>query len=231
MLPPVLETSPALRRPTEASRWYIAIVVFGTTATLASAMGWTPLHWIAKPLTTSTCLALAWAGGDGVSARYRGLVVAGMVLGLVGDVALMLPGDAFVTGLGAFLLGHLCYLAAFVGNGGWRMTPWPLLPLGAACGAFFGVVGDRTGALFMPVAAYATIISLTAWQANARAAQPGGRAAGAGMFLFVLSDLVLAADRFGDVLPSPADRVVILGTYWAAQGCIATSVGGRRAIA
>ncbi|MFN9577933.1 MAG: lysoplasmalogenase family protein [Gemmatimonadota bacterium] len=120
------------------------------------------------------CLALAWAGGDGVSARCRAVVETGMALRLV---------------------------------------------------------GDRTGALFVPVAACAAIISLPAWLASARAAQPGGRAAGAGMFLFVLSDLELAADRFGDVLSSPVDREVIQGTYWAAQGCIATSVGGRRAIA
>lgn len=206
--------------------WLLSIAVVAAAATAAAALDAPRVHWVAKPLATLLCVAFAWRGGTAVSARYRGLVTAGMSLGLAGDVFLMLPGDRFIPGLAAFLLGHLCYLAAFTGEGGARW-PWrPLVPLGVALGTFAWACAGRLGGLAVPVAAYAAVLSLTAWQANARPERPLGRLAGTGMWWFVLSDLVLAADRFADVLPAPADRIVVLSTYWLAQGAIAWSVHG-----
>lgn len=225
--------APALHRPSPpapapdlvARRWWWLVVTLGLAATVASAAEWREVHWVTKPAATLACIGWAVAGGVAVSAHYRAWIVVGMSLGLVGDVALMLPVDAFVPGLAAFLLGHVCYLVAFTGRGGWRFPIGPLVPLGAACGAFFWFVGKRLGDFAVPVGLYAATISLAAWQANARPSGHGG-AAGPGMYAFVLSDLILAADRFGDVLPSPVDRVLILATYWMAQGCLAASVGG-----
>lgn len=69
------------------------------------------LHYIAKPLTTLLIAAIAWrANGD---PGYRRAILAGMALSCIGDIALMLPLDAFVPGLVAFLLAHLCYIVAF----------------------------------------------------------------------------------------------------------------------
>ena len=44
----------------------------------------------------------------------EGLLIAGLLLCLVGDIALLGTGNrAFVTGLCAFLLGHLAFVAGF----------------------------------------------------------------------------------------------------------------------
>ena len=44
---------------------------------------------------------------------YRRWIVVGLVFSLAGDILLDWPGDLFVFGLGAFLLGHLAYLRAY----------------------------------------------------------------------------------------------------------------------
>jgi uncharacterized membrane protein YhhN len=189
------------------------------------------LHWIAKPLTTLLIAALAWrAGGD---AGYRRAILAGMVLSCMGDIALMLPFDAFVPGLVAFLLAHLCYIVAFragfragrglglaaallaVFAGGNLVGLWPLLP----------------GELRIPVVAYVAVLALMATLALARAwtpgarldpAQPGPRFAAVGAMLFVISDCTLAWDRFGGGLP--AASFIVLTTNYLAQYCIARSI-------
>src|SRR5258707_3711149 len=43
----------------------------------------------------------------------RALFVAALVLGLAGDVFLMLPDDYLIPGIAAFLAGHLAYAAGF----------------------------------------------------------------------------------------------------------------------
>ena len=64
------------------------------------------LHWLAKPATTLLIAAIAWRVRDPAQPSYRRAVLAGMLLSCMGDIALMLPMDAFVPGLVAFLLAH-----------------------------------------------------------------------------------------------------------------------------
>jgi len=54
-----------------------------------------------------------------------------------GDVFLMLPSDRFVAGLVAFLMAHLCYIAAF-GSEIDALAWWPLIPP-----VIFGVGGNK----------------------------------------------------------------------------------------
>lgn len=195
------------------------------------------LHWLAKPLTTLLIASIAWrAISPSPDPRYRNAVLAGMGLSCIGDIALMLPFDAFVPGLVAFLLAHLCYIVAF--SAGWRAGRgllaaaamllvfaavnlaglWPLLPHD----------------LRIPVVVYVVVLSLMATLALARAFPARGfagatslpvssaRWAAVGAVLFVASDSVLAWDRFGGGLPMAS--LLVLATYYAAQYAIARSV-------
>ncbi len=224
-------TSRSLSAPV-ARRWLRSIAAAAALAIVGAVWSLDWLHYIAKPLATGLCIGFAIAGGSAVSARYRAWIVAGMTCGLLGDVLLMLRDEWFLFGLGAFLVGHLAYLTACVREAGWQRSLWPLLPLGAANGAFFWhfalADGNALGALLIPVLGYAAVISCTAHQAMSLVHTPWGRLAGLGMFWFVVSDLTLAAERFGDVLPSPADRIAVLLTYWVAQTALARSVHGPR---
>ena len=84
--------------------------------------------------------------------------------------------------------------------------------------------GGLPAALRGPVAAYVLVIALMAAQAWARHAVQPGRAAwmvALGACFFMLSDSLLAINRF--VTPLPWAQVWVLASYYAAQALI---VGG-----
>lgn len=199
------------------------------------------LHWIAKPLATLLIAAMVlrsaglWPATDTPSASrtYARTILLGMVFSCMGDIFLMLPFDAFVPGLIAFLLAHLCYIVAF--RAGFRAGRW--LVLAAALLALFaginlaGLWPLLPNDLRIPVVVYVAVLALMATLALARAwshasttapALQGARWAAIGAILFVISDSVLAWDRFGGGLP--AATLCVLSTYYAAQYCIARSV-------
>ncbi len=199
------------------------------------------LHWIAKPLTTLLIAAMVlrsaglWPATDTPSANrpYARTILLGMAFSCMGDIFLMLPFDAFVPGLIAFLLAHLCYIIAF--RAGFRAGR-ALWAAGALLAVFAGI--NLAGLwpllpsdLRIPVVVYVAVLALMATLALARAwshasttapALPGARWAAIGAILFVISDSVLAWDRFGGGLP--AATLCVLSTYYAAQYCIARSV-------
>src|ERR1044071_8586249 len=47
-------------------------------------------------------------------ARYARLICAGLILSLVGDMLLEVDPGLFLPGLGAFLLAHVAYVAAYL---------------------------------------------------------------------------------------------------------------------
>ena len=192
-----------------------------------------PLLFAAKPLATIGIAVFAWSRGHDTPAM-RKLVLAGLGLSLLGDIALLWPKEGFLPGLVAFLLAHLCYIAAFC-------RP---LRFAARRGVFavYGVValgilawlwpGVASG-LRVPVIAYvACLASMAAqsagWWLAARGtpAAPLARRAAIGGALFMASDALLAVNKFA--LPLPAASLWILATYWAAQWAIATSLAPRR---
>jgi len=199
------------------------------------------LHWIAKPLATLLIAAMAfrsadrWSATDTPSAHrtYARAILLGMAFSCMGDIVLMLPFDAFVPGLIAFLLAHVCYIVAF--REGFRAGRW--LALSAALLAVFaginlaGLWPLLPNDLRIPVVVYVVVLALMATLALARAwmknaatpsAPTSARWAAIGAVLFVISDSVLAWDRFGGGLP--AATLCVLSTYYAAQYCIARSV-------
>ena len=81
-----------------------------------------------------------------------------------------------------------------------------------------------------PVAVYVGVISLMAAQAIGRAItlrEGAAAAVAAGAFVFMLSDITIALDKFGNV-DWPADQWT-LPTYYLAQGLIAFFVLPRSA--
>lgn len=79
---------------------------------IAVARGKRSVEFVAKPAVLLAIIATAALIPSNVP-EVKALVIAGLVLGLVGDVLLMLEGK-FVAGALAFLLGHLCYIAGFL---------------------------------------------------------------------------------------------------------------------
>jgi uncharacterized membrane protein YhhN len=181
--------------------------------------------YLLKPLTTVLILVLAATTPTPVAGGYQALVCAGLLFSLAGDVFLMLPRDRFVAGLASFLVAHLFYIAAFAPRP--VTLAAPLVPV-ALVG--YGVVllralWPRLGDLRAPVAVYAAVLLMMAWQAAARWSvldTTSALLAALGAGWFVSSDSVLAWERFRG--RCAYGQAVVLGTYYLAQWLIAMSV-------
>lgn len=182
-------------------------------ATASAALGLRELHLVFKPLAMLLALALTWGLPD---ARWLRLALLGS---LAGDVCLMLPG-LFIPGLLAFLLAHLAYIARFRQDAPWfasRAALWATLGAGACMYAFLWWDGLSAG-LRLPVAAYVVAIALMAAQAVGRAGvrrDPASRLVAMGAVCFMLSDSLLAINRF--VTPLPMAQFAVLASYYTAQ--------------
>lgn len=210
----------------------IAAILGALLAAPDTADGWRWLHWVCKPLATVLILLIAWHARPPLSPRYRRRVLSGLGFALLGDVLLMLPGDLFVPGLAAFLLGHIAFLAAWLDDSRFAVRPLGLLAcLLAACGLLWLLWSHVAAPLRVPVVVYALVLATIAGQAVGRAWQHASardafalpaRHAAFGALLFMASDSLIAWDRFRHALPLAT--LWILGSYYPAIGLIAWSV-------
>ena len=202
------------------------------TASAALGIGW--LHLVFKPLALAIAIFFAArrAMAAGTVTRFDGLLLTGLAASLAGDVLLMGPATLFVPGLVAFLLAHLAYIALFsmgVGMFPRRGVLVATLLIGAGMYAFLWL-GGLPAALRIPVAAYVVVIACMAAQAIGRAAvlhatDPSARWVAVGACFFMLSDSLLATNRF--VTPLPLASLWVLGTYYAAQMLIVRNARPR----
>lgn len=184
-----------------------------------------PLVYVFKPLSTILLLLLAAAGPSGLSSTYSVAVVAGLFFSLAGDVFLMLPSGLFRSGLASFLLAHLCYVYAFLDDSPFAV---PVLPFVVCFAVGASVVpafwaGVPAG-LRPPVAVYVAVLLVMVSQGSGRSLHLNtapALSAALGAALFVLSDFLLAWNRFRK--PLPAGQALIHGTYFPAQWLIAIS--------
>lgn len=177
------------------------------------------LFYLCKPLATTLILLLALMAPAPADPRYQIAIGFGLGFSLLGDVWLMLPSDRFVAGLVSFLLAHICYGAAFVTRGWQTLSPVWLIPFALYGVGIVQVLSPRLGRLRLAVSLYLGVILIMAWLATGAHAL-----AAVGAALFVISDSVLAFEKF--VRAWGPGRWVVLSTYWAAQWLIAVSVWG-----
>jgi len=164
---------------------------------------------------------------------YSRWVFAGLILSLIGDMLLEVGPDLFLPGLGAFLLAHVAYVAAYLTVTRTpsiaRSLPFLLLGVGASVFLWPGL-----GGLALPVTVYVAVICTMAWRSAAMLgtgalARREQWAALAGALMFAASDLLLSIKLF--VRPVPAASYAIMLLYWAGQLCIALSARRPRALA
>lgn len=178
--------------------------------------------YLFKPLTIALMMLIAVMGGDADSYLY--FVLAGLAFSLLGDVFLMLPKDRFIPGLVSFLIAHILYSVAFWQQFDGPMVWWLPSLIGAAGVIIFLLLLPNLGALLVPVGLYIAVIAQMAWGAGefwmAEHSQAAAYAFG-GALMFMVSDTVLAFDRFKG--PFRTSVLLIMGTYFCAQGLITLS--------
>jgi uncharacterized membrane protein YhhN len=185
---------------------FLAFVVAALLDWAAVAQEERAVEWIAKP--AALAFLLLWAAlGDAPSWA----LMAALVFSLLGDVYLMQPANLFVAGLGAFLLGHLAYIGAFEASLGWRVV-WSVIVLGVSAPVGLRIIGAVPSEITrVAVAAYMLVIGFMAGSAIAA----GSFVATAGALLFMLSDSMIAWNRF--VAPFANARLAIIVSYHLGQ--------------
>ena len=194
---------------------------------VAESRGINRLEWLTKPTAAA---AFIWAGisWGALDSSYGQWILLGLVLCACGDVLLISKGESrgFMAGIGAFLLGHVAYLLAFL-----------TLDLDMIAALVTGVLMlvaavfllrwllPNVGADFkIPVVVYIVVILLMVVGAAAATFAGNGAAILIGAVAFAVSDISVARNRF--IAPGFVNRVWGLPLYFGAQLVIAGTVIG-----
>ncbi len=161
-------------------------------------------------------------------------ILVGLVLSLIGDIFLMLPGDWFLAGLISFLLGHLAYIAGF-NAAGILLEPRTLItalviiiistPI--LLKLISGMQQSGNSSLIIPVILYVIVIAAMVWSASSTLfrddwSQQAAILATLGAILFYISDAFLGWNRF--VKPITQGNLIVIVTYHLAQYLISFGV-------
>ncbi|WP_102273408.1 lysoplasmalogenase [Cytobacillus massiliigabonensis] len=148
------------------------------------------------------------------------IILVGLIFCMFGDGLL----HWFLIGLAAFLIGHIFYIIGFFKE--WRFSlirVLSIIPI-SFYAIFIGhlltesLIEKGNNALIIPVCLYTIIISTMAWSAI----MTGNKWTITGSILFVISDSILAWNRF--VFDISYASVLIMITYYTAQFFIAHSI-------
>lgn len=199
---------------------------------IAVAIGRRGAEWWSKLLTMVALIATVLTA-DGLDSPPARWLVAALVLGLLGDLALL--GDTerrFLAGVAAFFGGHLAYLVAFAALGldphawWWVVVAVLLLVLVATrdiVPSALRVVGAR---LAVPMAAYTLVIAAM----TVVAFLAGEPVLAVGATLFLVSDSLIALNlaRHDFHRERGVDGVGIMVTYHVSQALLAYGVLAAR---
>lgn len=184
------------------------------------------LEYVAKP-AVMICLFI-WLY---LSTGLQGLTFwfgLGILFSLAGDVLLMLSLDRmFIFGLIAFLFAHVAYLVGFQ-NELMTVTAWSFLLMVILAVSAVRVMRRIVSAirakgqarLANPVIVYSTVITVMLYAAMTTLSNPEWKAVAAlfvslGAFLFYISDLILAWNKF--VSPIQNGRLLNIAAYHLGQ--------------
>ena len=202
---------------------------------IASSIQW--LTILTKPALISTLALWFWVSSTKHSGKIRNLFLLGLVMSISGDVFLMFKGPSpFLLGLSSFLIAHLFYIISFYhipsfNKGLVFKYPLSALPVVLFLGIFLTIVFPNVpNTLRIPVLIYSLVIALmvvSAINVGKRTSPIAARTILIGAVLFLLSDSILACEKF-EVFS--LDKAVILrltvmttyltGQYFLARGML-----------
>lgn len=185
------------------------------------------LRFISKPLLMPVLAIVVYSNCE--KCRERNLIIAALLFSFSGDSFLLLEDKQplfFIFGLVSFLITHLLYIIYFLGikplgNSLLKTHPYlPLLIAGFGAGLIY-LLYPWLGEMKIPVMVYAAIICsmlLCSFYMYKSVKQSVGLQFIAGAVLFVLSDSLLAINKFYQ--PFQFAAILIMLTYCGAQYCI-----------
>lgn len=182
------------------------------------------LIYIFKPLTMICIITIALLAKNPPSTKYKYAIIAGLIFSMIGDVLLSLPMDVFIFGVVSFTIAQIIYTYAFRSGRDFRFRFITVLPFVIYGITVFLVLQPGLNGMSIPVAVYIVVIMIMAWQAWDQWDDVRTRwalLAFIGALLFVISDTLLALNKFGE--PFAAARALTLTMYFSAQWLISNS--------
>jgi uncharacterized membrane protein YhhN len=206
-------------------------LIFSILYLLLPFIGLDTINWYLKPFLLPFLLATVL-----ISADFQGkkLLLSALFFSWIGDIILMFADKAeiyFILGLVSFLLSHILYIVLFSRQPKTAIKGNSVaLYLGAILilGYFFGMVGllfPKLGPLQIPVMVYAIVITTmlyVAYKGSLSWEKPAAYFILVGAIFFVLSDSILAFNKFYQTLPQSG--FWIMSTYCIAQYLIVSGV-------
>lgn len=202
---------------------YVVVAILAMTAIFFAQQDFQSVFWVLKPLTTIAVLFIPLLYGVSINRKYFRRLIAALALCLVGDILLLNP-EWFVFGLAAFFIAHIFYIFAFISYRGLFLKPLPLIVLLLIGTSVYAMLFDGLGELKIPVALYVVCLVVMCWQAIGlydRYQNRRFRFVMVGSFLFLISDAILALNKFK--FPFDTAEIFVLVTYWMAIGALAIS--------
>ena len=180
--------------------------------------------YVFKPMTMGLIIAIVLFNWHGNGTGYQLLILAGLAFSLAGDLFLMFPSDNFKRGLICFLFAHIIYTAAFSIGVGLQVSMWIVFPFIIAGILIYRLLLPFLAELRYPVLIYVFAITVMGWRAFEQWNHTGSDSAmlaSLGAVLFLVSDYVLALNRFRKEIQNA--QPIILSAYFTAQTLIAFS--------
>jgi len=207
---------------------YIGFCFVYLTLTL---FGYENFAWFLKPFLLPFLFIIVWKSETFPTKK---ILLTALTFSWLGDVILMFANQGeiyFILGLVAFLISHLFYIALFLKqdhttNGARSPLFWlSFLIIGLYLRSMLMLLFPTLGALKLPVTVYAVTISImliVAFKGYLSWNGPAKYAVLFGAIFFVISDSLLAIDKFHEPLPYAAFGIML--TYLLAQSLITTGI-------
>ena len=219
-------------------RAFEVLAVQAACVAILGALNFLPYGAFSKPLVMVFLIIqvlLLGRQSQAIQARRdHGVLTLALCFSLAGDIFLLDANHFFIAGLASFLVTHVLYIWLMARSHGWLPSArwiWPVLWVGIPMYALLWPQLKEPG-LAIAVAVYMLVISLMATQAVGRAAVAAqtavvtadkliasnaqrARRVAWGAFIFMLSDSLIAINRF--LVPLPDSALWVLGSYYLAQ--------------
>lgn len=205
-----------------------AIIVFFETI-LNSWLNLNWIHYISKPLIVGSIILFFLINSKHLKANIKMLMVLALGFSLFGDVLLLFVKQSeyfFISGLLAFLMAHIFYCILFYKNKNPNRKPHVIIIfLLLYAMPLFWLVKDGISNLLIPIILYMVVLLLMVTMAFLRKGNVNTKSFNLvfiGALLFMISDSLLAINKFYTVIPYEA--FYIMFTYALAQLCIVLGI-------
>jgi uncharacterized membrane protein YhhN len=193
------------------------------------------IHYFTKPALMITLILYFLSVTKGTIFKDKMLFIFTMICALLGDTFLMFQAQNplfFMLGLGSFLLMQIGYSVYFnreinfTKSFLWQKPYW-IIPVMLYALVFYKIVSENVGGLKGAILAYTICIAtmmLSAINRFGQISQESFRWVFFGALFFMISDSILAVNKFADPIPNAG--FWIMSTYCLAQYLIVRGVKG-----